>query len=133
MKLKEKRLLVFSIFLLVFFIVPAVSAHSNLVGKYGHINGPYCWDYLGLARTDRAYQFMEEALDDYDQEFFQALLKFNYDIIVVEKNAPVIVLDVRRFENRAKVTVLGGLQQGATGWIPLNWIENSQKSAKLWQ
>ncbi len=131
MRLFKRVAFIGSVFILVFFAPLAASAQANLVGRYVKLNGPFCWDYLGLARTDYAYGLMQAALDEYDRELFQIVLK-NYDIVVVEKNVPVVVMDIEIFEARAKVSVLGGLQQGACGWIPLSWIEDSYQAAKLW-
>ncbi len=119
------------IFLLVLFIPFLAFSQANLEGRYVKIDGPFCWGYLGVARTNYAYRLMEKALGDSDMTRFRAVLK-NYDIAVIEKNTPVVVLDVEILEGRARVTVLEGLQQGATGWIPLDWVESSYQKAKFW-
>lgn len=127
---KKRSIFIGIIFILVFSLPFFVFAQAELMGRYVKLDGPFCWDYLGVARTEQAYRLMEAALVEADQDIFQAVLK-NYEIVVVEKNTPVIVLDLEILKGKARVTVLGGLQQGATGWIPLDWIKRSYQRAKL--
>lgn len=131
MLLDKKKILLLSLIFLAFLVSFTVYAQADLVGRYVKIEGPFCWEYLGVARTDQSYQLMEAVLARQDQDLFQVLLK-NYDIVVVEKNMPAMVLDVKIFEGKAKVVILRGLQRGATGWVPLSWVGDSCQRARLW-
>jgi hypothetical protein len=85
--------------------------------------------YLGIARTNQAYQLMDTALK---LGKFQNALR-NFDIVIVKNNLPVCVLDLELFNQRAKVLVLEGLQEGVAGWVPLSWLPDQPKEAKLWK
>jgi hypothetical protein len=63
---------------------------------------------------------------------FQNALR-NFDIVIVKNNLPVCVLDLELFNQRAKVLVLEGLQEGVAGWVPLSWLPDQLKEAKLWE
>ncbi|MCF7870938.1 MAG: hypothetical protein K9L95_04385 [Candidatus Omnitrophica bacterium] len=119
-------LVVFAVFL---FSLSSASAQAELVGKYVKINGPFQLSYLGIARTKQAYQLMDTALK---LEKFENALR-NFDIVIVKNNLPVCVLDLELFNQRAKVLVLEGLQEGITGWVPLSWLPKQPEEAKLWQ
>lgn len=125
------RKLSFVFFVLVFSLLSAslVFAKAELVGKYQRISGPLNSDYLGIARTEPAYQLIELALGR--QELKLAL--HHFDIAVVKNHTPVCVLDIELFANKAKVLVLSGLQAGITGWVPLEWLSGEVQAAKLWQ
>lgn len=112
----------------VFSFSPAF-AQAELVGKYCKISGPLLFRYLGVARTKQAYQLMEMALE---RNEIETALK-SFDVAVVKNYTGVCVLDVKLFEDKAKVLVLEGLQQGTTGWIPLSWIKGNYQKARLWQ
>lgn len=117
------------IFVISLFSLSSALPRAELVGKYVKINGPLRLGYLGIARTDQAYQLMDTALK---LEKFQGALR-NFDIVIVKNDLPVCVLDLELFNQRAKVLVLEGLQEGVTGWVPLSWLPEQPKEAKLWQ
>lgn len=115
-----------SIFIFTCFL-PVVLASAELVGKYAKINGPIELHYIGIARTDKAYRVMEVALR---RKKFRDIAD-NFDIYIVKNSTPVCVLDIKLFKGRAKVLVLEGLQEGATGWVPLSWLPDNPIKARL--
>ncbi|MFO8053502.1 MAG: hypothetical protein R6U54_06060 [Candidatus Omnitrophota bacterium] len=124
-----KKAVVFSLISLFIstFFLPVVSANAELVGKNAEVIGPRRLDYIGLARTNQAYRLMELALE---RKQFKNIVD-NFDIVIIENNAAVCVLDIKLFKNKAKVLVLEGLQEGITGWVPLNWLPDSPVKARF--
>lgn len=129
MRVKKTIILSLIVFAIFLFSLPSAFAQAELVGKYVKISGPFRLGYLGIARTNQAYQLMDTALK---LGKFQNALK-NFDIVIVKNNLPVCVLDLELFNQRAKVLVLEGLQEGVTGWVPLSWLPDQLKEAKLWE
>ncbi|MCF7887172.1 MAG: hypothetical protein K9L71_02000 [Candidatus Omnitrophica bacterium] len=125
-----KKAVVFSLifaFISTFFL-SVVLANAELVGKHARLIGPRRLSYIGLARTGQSYRLMELALE---RKQFENIVD-NFDIVIIENNIAVCVLDIELFKNKARVLVLEGLQEGITGWVPLSWLPEKPKKARLW-
>jgi hypothetical protein len=126
-----KKVIVFSLifaFISTLFL-SGVLANAELVGKHARLIGPRRLSYIGLAKNDQAYQLMEVALA---RKQFKDIAN-NFDIIIIENDIAVCVLDIELFENKAKVLVLEGLQEGISGWAPLSWLPEEVKKVRIGQ
>lgn len=126
-----KKVIAFSLifaFISTFFL-SLVLANAELVGKHAMLTGPRRLNYIGLAKTEPAYQLMELALE---RKQFKDIAN-NFDIVIIKNNSAVCVLDIELFENKAKVLVLEGLQEGISGWAPLSWLPEAPKRVRIGQ
>ncbi|MBD3246227.1 MAG: hypothetical protein GF333_04380 [Candidatus Omnitrophica bacterium] len=116
-----------AIFLLILFVsVPAVYAeYAELVGKRVELHGPFCWDRLGLGRTEQACEWIRTMVDKNGEEFFVNALR-TADVLYLNKNEKALVLDLQIFEQRAKVLILTGVHTGVAGWVPLKWLDGNE-------
>ncbi|MBU2101816.1 MAG: hypothetical protein ABH865_06970 [Candidatus Omnitrophota bacterium] len=110
---------------LVSFTPYAFSEYATLDGKYVELHGPFCWDYLGVARDEAACDAMMRVLARHDKrEYFNILNSFR--ILRVTKNTKATILELQVSEGRAKVLVLTGLHKGFSGWVPLSLLDGNE-------
>jgi len=119
------KFLVVSLIIAVSLSFSAGAEYVQLDGKWAELKGPRYWDFLAIAPTEEACQDLAYVFNWQDEKEFNHYIK-SFDVIRIKNNTSVIVLDVKLFEGRAKVTLLEGLYRGYCGWVPLSWLDNNE-------
>jgi hypothetical protein len=124
MKLTVKTIFI-AFFLVCIFSLNAFSGYYELVGKWVRINGPDSWPLLGVALDEPTCQQLREALLTGDNFLFENKLK-DYDIFRIKNHSGAMVIDVKIFDDKAKVMVFNGWYEQESGWIPLEWLDGNE-------
>ena len=122
--------LVLVMILIASFIPVSFAQYASLVGKWVKINGPAGVRYIGIGANEEACEWLIAILQNgKHRDFIQALESF--DVVVTKNYTSAIVLDAKIFEGRAKVTLLSGLNEGASGWIPIGWLDGNKEKVSF--
>lgn len=105
-------------------------SYAELDSKYVYINAPAEYKEVGVALTETACERLLAVLQLKDKFEFQEALKA-YDVLKIKNYTPAILVDLDLFANKAKVTILDGLQREFSGWIPIDWLKNNQDQPVL--
>ncbi len=119
------KTIVITFFLFCAFSLNAFSGYYEYVGKWVRVNGPASWPFLGVALDEPTCQQLREALLTGDIDLFENRLK-DYDIFRIKNHSGAMVLDVKLFENKAKVMVYNGWYKRESGWVPLEWLDGNE-------
>lgn len=104
--------------------------YYDLDGKWVQINGPQDWEVLGVALDEPTCDKLIAVAETRDQCYFTRFLK-RYDIFRIPNGSSALVLDIKLFEGRAKVTVFRTLYDRESGWIPLSWLDGNQYRPRI--
>ncbi len=104
--------------------------YYQLVGKWVTVNGPSDWKLLGVALDEATCERLIAAHQYNDTLAFEALLK-DYDIFRIKNHSSALVLEVKLFEQKAKVMVFDGWYKRESGWIPITWLEGNEERPRI--
>ena len=125
MRYKIKTLLLLVIFVFSF-VLSSPAQYANLVGKWVRINAPNYERYLGVALDEQTCDQLIALLGYGQEREFRRFLK-SFKILKVKDKTAALVKDVYVFEGKAKVVLLSGLYRGASGWIPIEWLDGNKE------
>ncbi len=126
--LSKSRIFLLALILLFCFTQVGFSSYAELVGKWVRLKGSQ--DYLAVSKHEKTCEWVITALDSKDQDYFKSLLT-SYDVMVIKNHTPAILLEVKSFEKKAKITILSGLHKGYIGWIPTEWIDLEEERPSI--
>jgi len=130
--MQKSKLLLATGILLLCFSFTAFGQYADLVGKWATIKAPYNWPYIGLTYDEETCDKIISAYYSNDKRYFDNLLT-SFDVLVIKNYTNVLVLDVKSFENKAKVTLLSGPYKGVSGWIPIYWLHSNEERPRFAQ
>ena len=120
--MRKLRTLLLAAILSFSFCLNNFGQYADLIAKRAKIKGPWNWKYLGVAPDDKTCDFLILTANDNDQKSLKGLLE-SFSVLRVKNNTAAFVLETKIFEGKAKVLILEGLQEGRTGWVPLQWLK----------
>jgi len=104
--------------------------YASLDSKRVYIRGPAEYKEVGVALSETACERLLAVLELKDKLEFQEALN-SYDVLRIKNYTPAILIDLDLSADKAKVTVLDGLQRKFSGWIPIDWLRGSQDEPVL--
>lgn len=120
-----------AVFFALFLVFSCFTAHetfaeyaSESIGSEITMHGPYSWQRLGVALTEKAGDDLIYAYRMRDKTAFMAVLE-SYDVLRVTKGTKVLVLDTEIIKGRAHVVLTSGFYKGMSGWIPVEWLSGN--------
>ncbi|MFH1771568.1 MAG: hypothetical protein ABH872_02015 [Candidatus Omnitrophota bacterium] len=126
---KRKKTLIILVFLC-FVNFMGYCEYADLVGKRVQLNGPFCWDTLGVAFDEHTHDILAQTLSFEDEISYRRVIyksSYAYETLRTKKNTKAIVLDVDYAKRCAKVSLFEGIDRGITGWIPLEWLDGNEE------
>lgn len=106
--------------------IAGFSQYYDLDGKWVELHGPANFGLLGVAKDEAACERLIAAENYGDGILFAQVLK-DYDFFRVRNRASALVLEVKLFENKAKVMVFDGWYKRESGWVPLQWLSGNSR------
>ena len=104
-----------------FFSMAGFSQYYQLDGKWVQLHGPANFELLGVAKDEATCDRLIAAANYGDADLFAQVLK-DYDFFRVRNRTSAMVLEVKLFENKAKIMVFDGWYKRESGWVPLQWL-----------
>ena len=100
--------------------------YPELIGRELTMHGPYSWQSLGVALSERKGDDLIYAYRMRDKNAFTAILE-SYDVLRVTKDTRVLVLDEELLKGKAHVVITSGIYKGMSGWVPIEWIKGNNR------
>jgi len=113
-----------------FFSMAGFCQYYELDGKWVQLHGPANFELLGVAKDEATCDRLIAAADYGDEMLFKQVLK-DYDFFRVRNRQSALVLEVKLFENKAKVMIFDGWYARASGWVPLDWLSSNSRRPLL--
>lgn len=122
-----KRNIFTAFFLMILCFVGSMgfAEYPELTGREMQLNGPFCWERLGVALNEKLCDDLIYTSRKHDKKEFTTILE-SYDVLRVMKGTKVFVQDVEIFKGMARVTIMTGIYKGMSGWVPLEWLKENE-------